>query len=239
MLAKSDRNIFRKIYLNSEAGKLKRYERILSEADHLLSISTTDTSYFKDIFGESHFVSAFHHYSQVKTIKGKGEYILFHGNLSVPENESAILYLIQKVLSKITFPVIISGKNPGRVLKRICDKHPHIELLPNVSDAKMNQLIQEAHINLLYTYQPTGLKLKLLHSLYAGRFCLTNLLMLSGSGLDDLCHIYNNPKHALELINQLMLEEFPADLVKLRAMKLKAFNNQSNAEKITSLLYTR
>jgi hypothetical protein len=239
MLAKSDRNRGRKIYLNSEARKLKKYERILFEADHLLSISTTDASYFKEIYGESHFISAFHHYTQVEIKKGKGEYILFHGNLSVPENESAILYLIDKVLSKITFPVIIAGKNPGKVLTRVCNKYSHIELLPNVSDERMNQLICEAHINLLYTYQPTGLKLKLLHSLYAGRFCLTNLLMLSGSGLDDLCHIYNNPEHALSLINQLMLEEFPAESVEKRAKELAEFNNQTNAEKIISLLETR
>lgn len=236
MLAKSERNIFRKIYLNSEARKLKKYEGILSEANHLLSISTTDAIYFKEIFGESHFVSAFHHYTQVDIAKGKGDYILFHGNLSVPENESAILYLIRKVLSRIKFPVIIAGKHPGKVLKRMCDKYPHINLLPNVSNEKMNQLIKEAHINLLYTYQPTGLKLKLLHSLYAGRYCMTNLLMLSGSGLDKLCHIYNNPEHAIELITELMAKEFPGDIIKLRTKELKAFNNQTNAKKVISLL---
>ncbi len=100
----------------------------------------------------------------------------------------------------------------------------------------MDELIGEAHISLLYTYQPTGLKLKLLHSLYAGRFCLTNLLMLSGSGLDELCHIYSNPSQAIELINELMQEEFLPGMIAQREAALSEFNNQANAQKIISLL---
>ncbi len=236
MLANSERNIFRKIYLKSEARKLEKYEAILAEADELLSISTTDAAYFKENFGKSNFVSAFHHYKDIEIASGSGDYILFHGNLSVPENERAILYLISKVLSKITFRVVIAGKDPGRHLKSICNKYPHIELKANVSNEEMNTLIRDAHINLLYTYQPTGLKLKLLHSLYAGRFCLTNLLMLSGSGLDDLCHIYSSPDQAIKMINSLMRENFPKMLIKERATQLSAFNNTENAEKIVSLL---
>lgn len=236
MLAQSERNIFRKIYLRSEASKLKKYESVLSQADHLISISTTDAAYFKESYGDSHFVPAFHHYSKVDILPGRGDFILFHGNLSVPENESAIIYLINKVLSKIDHPVVIAGKDPGKVLKRICNKYPHLELLPNVSKEKMEELICDAHVNLLYTYQPTGLKLKLLHSLYAGRFCLTNLLMLSGSGLDDLCEIYSKPSQAIELINELMQKEFPAEMITKRESALDEFNNQVNATKIISLL---
>ncbi len=236
MLSKSERNLFRKIFLISESRKLRKYEAILTRADHLLSISTTDASYFREQYGDSHFVSAFHHYSSVELIEGKGDYILFHGNLSVPENESAILYLIHKVLSKISYQVKIAGKDPGKVLKRICNKHPHIELLPNVSGEEMNRLVREAHINLLYTYQPTGLKLKLLHSLYAGRFCLTNPLMLSGSGLDDLCEIYSNPDQAIELIDSLMRKEFPSAFRKKRDIALAEFNNRTNVKKIVALL---
>lgn len=236
MLARSDRNIFRKIYLRSEANKLKKYESVLSLADHLISISTTDAAYFKESYGASHFVSAFHHYTKVDILPGKGDFILFHGNLSVPENESAIIYLINKVLSKIEYPVVIAGKDPGKVLIRICNKYPHLELLPNVSNEKMEELICDAHINLLYTYQPTGLKLKLLHSLYAGRFCLTNLLMLSGSGLDDLCEIYSKPEQAVDLITELMQKEFPEEMISMRESALADFNNQANANKIISLL---
>jgi len=234
MLARSDRNLFRKIYLISESKKLRNYESILAKADHLLSISSTDASYFMKIYGKSHFISAFHHYASVETLEGKGDYILFHGNLSVPENESAILYLINNVLSSTNIPVKVAGKDPGKVLRRTCNKFPHIDLIPNVSGEEMDTLVRDAHINLLYTYQPTGLKLKLLHSLYAGRYCMTNLLMLSGSGLDDLCEIYSNPKQAVELINSLMKKEFPAALREKRELALAEFNNQANAEKISA-----
>lgn len=236
MLANSERLFTKKIFLRTEARKLKRYEPILEQAERLIAISTTDATYFSDQYGNSTYVSAFHHHDKVTSDPGIGDYILFHGNLSVPENEKALLFLVKKVFSRLSFRVIIAGKNPGRVIRKNCDRYPHIELISNPSGEKMDQLVAGAHINLLYTYQPTGLKLKLLHSLYAGRHCMANPLMLSGSILEPLCSVYRSPGEAIEMIDQLMQQPFDDAQIAERKKVLSEYHNAYNLKKINELL---
>jgi hypothetical protein len=236
MLANSTRLSFKKLFLTAEARKLKKYEPILEQADRLIAISTTDATYFSDQYGNSTYVSAFHHHDEVTAMPGSGDYILFHGNLSVPENEKALLFLVRKVLSQINFRVIIAGKNPARVIRRTCDRYPHIELVSNPSGEQMDRLVSGAHINLLYTYQPTGLKLKLLHSLYSGRHCMANPLMLSGSVLEPLCRVYRSPAEAIELIEQLMQEPFSEEQILERQKILAEYHNSYNVKKLNELL---
>jgi hypothetical protein len=237
MLANSERRIFRRLFLRMESRKLRRYEPILEQADRLIAISTTDATYFSDQYGNSTYVPAFHHYDAITAVPGSGEYILFHGNLSVPENEKALLFLVKNVLSKLSYRVIIAGKNPGRVIRKTCDRYPHIELISNPSGGQMDRLVSEAHINLLYTYQPTGLKLKLLHSLYSGRHCMANPLMLSGSILEPLCRVYRTPREAIELIELLMQEPFSEEGLENRRKLLSEYHNIHNLKKINDLLW--
>ncbi len=236
MLAGSERKLFRKLFLASEARKLVHYEKILKNTDKVLSISATDTAYFNGKYRNSIHLPAFQMHKDVTSSPGKGEYILLHGNLSVPENERALHYLVRQVLSRVTYHVVIAGKNPGGYVRRFCDRYPHIELIPNPEGTEMDRLVGEAHINLLYTYQPTGLKLKLLHSLYAGRHCMANPLMLSGSGLDALCNVYRTPGEAVAMIEELMKTPFTAEEVHKRTEMMKQYNITSNAKKILSLL---
>jgi len=236
MLASSERNIARKVFLSMEARKLSVYEKVLHKATGMICISTTDTIYFDDLYGKSMHVPAFHQHEEITTKPGFGDYILFHGNLSVPENEKALLFLVKKVLCHTSHRVMIAGRNPGNIIRRLCGRYPHIELVSNPDNAEMEKLVQHAHINLLYTYQPTGLKLKLLHSLHAGRHCMANPLMLSGSGLDPLCNIYRTPSEAIEMITSLMKQPFGRETIEQRENKLFDYRNTVNAKKIADLL---
>lgn len=236
MLARSERGLYKKLFFLAEARKLKKYEKILEQADNVLAISTTDHAYFKEKYGNSIYVSAFQLHEAVTARSGKGEYILFHGNLSVPENEKALLYLVKNVLSKVTYRVIIAGKDPGRIVRKSCSRYSNIELISNPDNAEMNRLVEGAQINLLYTHQPTGLKLKLLHSLYGGRHCMANPLMLSGSNLDNLCILYTSPAQAIEKIEEFIHKPFEASAIALRIATLKEYNNAFNVKKITNLI---
>ncbi len=238
MLAKSERLYFRKAFLQAEAGKLKKYEPVLEHADRLIAISTTDHTYFSDQYGNSTYISAFHHHNKVNAVPGSGDFILFHGNLSVPENEKALLFLVRKVLSHLKYRVIIAGKNPARVIQRTCARYPHIELISSPSGEQMEELVAEAHINLLYTYQPTGLKLKLLHSLYSGRHCMANPLMLSGSILEPLCSVYRSPGEAIEMIDRLMHMPFTEDQIRDRIKILEEYHNSFNVKQLKKLIWS-
>ncbi|MDP3432036.1 MAG: glycosyltransferase family 1 protein [Bacteroidota bacterium] len=236
-LYKAERNIFRKLFFRMEACKLKRYETILKNATHLLCISPNDNFYFDHNYGHSHFIPAFHPFSQIKSKLGRGKYILFHGNLSVSENIQAVEYLLANVFSKIKLPVIISGKNPGVYLAQKISQYPNIQLVANPENDQMETIIQDAHISLLPTFQDTGLKLKLLASLFSGRFCIANTPMIHKTGLEHLCHLADTPKEMIDWANKLFEQDFTSEEIEKRKLILEdAFSNHQNAMKIIRLL---
>ena len=228
---------YRRWFYLAEALKLKLFERKLSAASHILSISETETEYFQKRYKNTLFVPAFHPFHEMTSQEGKGDYLLFHGNLSVNENLIAIKYLIQKVFSEITVSFIIAGKNPPDWLSSLVKDIPHISLIANPSSQQMTRLIGEAHICLIPTFQATGMKLKLLASLFAGKHCVTNSLMVQGTDLKEFCHIADTPQEMVETINRLLETKFKKEEISKRKLKLETFySNEINARKILELL---
>jgi hypothetical protein len=236
-LYQSEENIFKKLFFRLEACKLKKYEPILKKASQLLCISPNDNYYFDRKYGHSHFIPAFHPFNEIKSKTGRGKYILFHGNLSVSENIQAVEYLLTNVFSKITLPVIIAGKNPTARLEKKISQYPHIQLVSNPENEQMETLIQDSQISLLPTFQDTGLKLKLLASLFSGRFCIANTPMIHKTGLEHLCHLADSPKEMIDLVNELFHLDFTSEEIEKRKLILEdAFSNRRNALKIIKLL---
>ena len=236
-LCKAEQNIFRKFFFRMEACKLKRYETVLKNASLLLSISPSDNLYFERKFGNSHFIPAFHPFNEITSKDGRGEYILFHGNLSVAENLQAVNYLVQHVFPMIKQNVIVAGKNPPESLRRKLQSCSNVRLVPNPESDQMEELIRNSHICLLPTFQDTGLKLKLLASLFSGRFCIANTPMVHKTGLEHLCYLANTPDEIIRAINQLFGREFTSEEIEKRKLILEdAFSNRLNAMKIIRLL---
>jgi hypothetical protein len=236
-LRKVEGNLFRKLFFCIEACKLRSYETILKNADQLLAISPNDNLYFDRKFGNSHFSPAFHPFNEIKSKTGKGDYILFHGNLSVAENKQAVNFLIKKVFPKIQQKVIIAGKNPSNELIRKIGLLPNVELVANPEGDQMEELIENAHVCLLPTFQDTGLKLKLLASLFAGRFCVANTQMIHKTGLEHLCQLANTPTEMIEVINQVFEKEFTSEEIEKRRIILEdEFSNHRNAMKILQII---
>jgi len=236
-LRKVERNLFKKLFYRIEGCKLRNYEKILKNADQLLSISPNDNLYFDRKFGNSHFSPAFHPFNEIKSETGKGDYILFHGNLSVAENKQAVSFLIKNVIPRIEQQVIIAGKNPTVELARKIQSLPNVRLITNPDGRQMDELISNAHICLLPTFQDTGLKLKLLASLFSGRFCIANTPMIHKTGLEHLCHLADTPEEMIGAINKLFDQEFTSTEIEKRRIILEDnFSNHRNALRILQFM---
>lgn len=239
-LSHSERNIFRKLFFRMEAWKLKRYEPILKNASRLLCISPNDNHAFDRKFNNALFVPAFHPFNEIKSKTGRGNYILFHGNLSVSENLQAVEFLLKYVFPKISQNVIIAGKNPPESLVNKIKLFNHVQLIPNPGNEEMEGLIENAQICILPTFQDTGLKLKLLASLFSGRFCIANSPMIHKTGLEHLCHLADTPTEMIGLINDLFAQDFTNEEIEKRRIILEdAFSNRMNAMKIIRLIRKR
>ena len=237
-LKDAERNYLIKYYFNIEANRLKKFEEELKHADRIFAISKSDYEYLRQSYENIEFVSAFHSNETVTSKTGKGDFVLYHGNLGVVENNQAALFIVKKIAAELKLPFIIAGKNPTDALKKEVKKHSHIELIENPSFERISDLLANAQINFLTTFQNTGIKLKLLNSLYRGRFCLVNSKMVNNTGLESLCIVEDNPTVTKRLIEDLMGMEFDEQEINKRKVLLDShFSNRSNAEKIVSSIW--
>jgi hypothetical protein len=238
-LAKVEKNLAKRQYYKWEATKLQKFEEILKKADVLLAISPNDVAYFQSTYGKSILLPAFHSSSEVTSTTGKGPFALYHGNLAVGENIEASMYLMQEVFSKTDYPLIIAGSQPSPELVIACNQYTNVKLMANVTVEQLDTLIAEAHINILPTFQPTGIKLKLLSALFKGRFCVVNDCMVDNTGLESLCVRANTPKAFVNAIEELKNIAFTDEALHERQNVLNEhFSNTNNAEVILHQMET-
>ncbi|OYU96102.1 MAG: mannosyltransferase [Bacteroidetes bacterium B1(2017)] len=233
-LAQSETNIARRFYYWYESKVLKSFENIVLKAQTIWGISSKDCKDLTVQFGEKVFLlPAFHGNDNVRSKIGSGPYCFYHGKLSVAENHLAAMYLVKEVFSKTNHVLKIAGDGVKPELREAISLQPNIELVENIGPEEITGLIENAHINVLVTFQPTGIKLKLVNVLYNGRFLLVNSSMVSGSGLEKACIIEDEPEKMALQIDALMEKEFTEQDIEWRKQLLgKQFDVLLNASKI-------
>jgi len=236
-LEQSESNIFKRFFFKKESKKLKRYERILTKIDGVFSISPIEQRYFNKKYGAKCFyIPAFYDTTKHTTLKPKGNFILYHGHLLVSENVKAALFLIDVYKdSKYTLVIASSYKN-AKVINEI-SKYKNIVFNSITKQDDLYRLLESAHINVLPTFQNTGIKLKLLNTLRQGKFVIANDTMIHETGLETLCEIANSKVEFLSKTAKLLDQSFEASFETERKRLLKNFDPDTNAKKIIKLIF--
>jgi hypothetical protein len=229
-LKDAESNYLIKYYYHYEANKLKKFENELKYADRIFAISKSDFEYLRQSYENITYVSAFHSNSEVTSKPGRGSYILYHGNLSVVENNQAAMFIAKKIARELPYKFVFAGKNPLKSLKKELKEIKNIELIENPTFEKMAELMRDAQVNLLFTFQHTGIKLKLLNALYRGRFVVVNGKMVNYTGLEPLCITEDNPTATQRILTALMQTDFTEHEIDKRSRLLDThFGNSHNA----------
>ena len=223
-----------KIFFYLEYKKLKEYDKQLINADVLSCLSQTDVEYYQEKFPEKkmNLDFVFHENSIVNCISGNGNYILYHGNLSLSDNYSLVIQLLSNELKNCAHKIILAGKNPHKMLVDFVKGKSNIQLIANPTNEELHTLIQHAHICLAMAANPSGVKLKLINSLFSAKFVIANEAALNGSGLESLVYI-SDENDLQELIDKLMQRDFKEDEINERKVLLsEKYNNLKNAQQI-------
>ena len=235
-LFKQEKRLKDKLFFYIESQRLKKYEKHLHNG-HILGISPAEVDFFKNINPRVSYLPPFHPYQSVNRQKGKGSYALYHGNLSVRENIEAAIFLIRKVFTGLSIPLIIAGKDPNAKLGKWIQQQKNISLIANPGEQEMQTLVQNAQVNVLPTFQSTGIKLKLLSSLFQGRHCLVNSKMVKNTGLEKLCAITDDIESMQKELKRLFETSFNDSHIKEREyLLMKKFSNQKNIQNMIELL---
>ena len=238
-LAKCERNFLKRIYFQYEAILLKKYEGNIANKAKIITFSREDAALYVKEFGakEICFLPVFLPYEHVSSLTGNGTYCLYHGNLSINENETAAIWLIEKLFQQLQIPLVIAGKNPSKKLNNIAKLNKHTSIVANPSEINMQLLIANAQINILPSFNNTGVKLKLLNALFNGRHCIVNHAGVEGSALNELCTIANGEPAFKEKIIELFNQSFTNKEIQHRSCALiKLYNNKKTALLFSDML---
>jgi len=236
-LYKSETNIFRKTFYKQEAKKLKEYEAILNKVDGIFSISPHEQAYFLKTYGEKAiYIPAFHKVPENNNLSKKGKIVFYHGNLLVSENTTAAKFLID-IYKKTEFNLVIASSFENKNILKLISNFKNIDFKKLETESDLIHLFQEAHINVLPTFQKTGIKLKLLNSLYQSRFIIANNFMIDDTGLETLVEKANTKKEFLEKTVHLFQQEFNAEIQQKRVAKLNEINPTTSAEKLVKSIF--
>ena len=234
-LAKTEKSPFKKIYFTHESRLLDRFQKRFDKQIKLACLSETDMDTFRNRYGfqQQFFLPCFLPWQNVKSQTGKGDYCLYHGNLSVSENEEAAIWLIRHVFRDVETPLVIAGKGISQKLKKMAKKSGNIKLVNNPPIDEVDALVRDAQINVLPSMNRTGVKLKLLNALLNGRFCITNHNGVMGSRIESGVLIANESRQWKTTIKSFLQKEFTQENLAERAQVLSLYNNQENAIRLS------
>lgn len=239
-LAKFEHNPFKKIYFNLESKLLRRFESNIASKAAIACVSEHDEKVYRQTFGSKDicFIPVFTPFSEVTAAEGKGCYCLYHGNLSVNENEKACEWLLKNVFKNCDRHFVIAGKNPSKRLEKLAHAQLNTCIVANPSDKEMQDMIAKAHIHILPSMNNTGVKLKLLNALYSGKHCIVNQAGVAGSGLESLCHTAEKPADYCTIIKLLYEQPFTQACIDERNALLKSlYSNENNAKAFMKLIW--
>ncbi len=230
-LGRTENNLFKRSYYRSAAIKLNYYESVLKNAQAIAAISPADANYFQKKYDRVFYLPAFHPNEKMSCKTGKGTFALYHGNLGIAENNEAALFLVKKVFAGTVHQLIISGNKPTKELQQALMNHSNITLRNNDTPEMILDLIEQAHVNILPTFQSTGIKLKLITALFRGRFCIANTPMVAETGLESLCIVADTAPQMIKALDECFKKDFILNQIEERKKILEQdFSNKTNAE---------
>jgi hypothetical protein len=236
-LANTETSLTREAYYRYEANRIKSFYKRLPRDTKLACLSETDMDTMQKQYGFSRafFVPCFIPWDTITATEGKGDYCLYHGNMSVAENNAAAGWLIENVFSRLNLPFVIAGKDVSEDLISQSRHLPHVKIINDPPPDELEILIRDAHIHILPSLNETGVKLKLLHALYTGRFCVTNRNGAAGSRLENVVSIADTADEFIKIIGELYEMSFSEEHKKNRQVILPVYDNKINARKLNEL----
>ncbi len=234
-LFKTETNIFWKVFFRLESIKLRLYEKKTYKDQHVFAISEKDQELLDFYGAKTILLSPFHQNKSIQIPPKTEDYVLYHGNFNVKDNEDAALFFL-KLFQKIPIELKIAGFNPSKKIKSLVKKVDNISLIDSPRDELMLQLIKNARLNLFYSAHSSGIKLKLIHALFNAQRCLVSHEYLVNSDLSSLC-IAVDEQNWKKVIEDEFNRNFDQKSIKQRKQKLKYYSCSFNVEKLLGFVF--
>ncbi|MCW1963730.1 hypothetical protein [Chryseobacterium viscerum] len=187
-LSVSEKNIFKKIVYKIESLKYAGYQKkLLKKFETVFCLSEKEYNEVKTYSGNAQLIHIFHGNQSVKQLDKKGKYFLFHGDLTTADNKQALAETLTLFKTLPQYNLIVASDRASEDIKRKISAVENINLVPIRTSENLCHLLENAHANILISYQNSGTKVKLFNTLYNSRFVIINGNITDDPALTDLC----------------------------------------------------
>ena len=216
-LAKDAKTTSERLFFRVEARKLRKHENQLKGIP-LLCISENDRSYYNDLGFQASYLPVTINSDLVLEPLEREPFALFHGNLSVAENQEAIDVLIREnKRKKLEIRLKIAGKNPSPALIKKIESQGW-ECISNPGDVELNDLMRSCSLHLVIGFRSSGIKLKVIRALLTGKPCIATKEMIGTPALEKHCVIWD-PALTLADKIELILSHYQEDTTRLEDLE--------------------
>lgn len=222
------------LYYKTESRRLHKYEQdCFSVFDHIFSISQSEQKEIATHNPSVSWLPAFVHYREQKISRlppfdPEGLRVLYHGNFCVSENRNTAKSLLQvfQQMGDPRFQLILAGKG----LSHQEFKSDSVEIHAN--PPSMDAIMDTVDLVVLPGKQMSGVKIKLLESLAAGKRVIASRETLTGSGLEEFVPVLPSCSSLPELLQKAFRYELdPIFLESLNAFRT-LYNPRSGVKQI-------
>jgi hypothetical protein len=234
-ISNSEKSLVRKLLYYFESFKFKYYENIVSKFDKVLTISRFEEGYVTKKFNNSCYVPVFHGNSFVSHLEGKGDFVLYHGDLNTSDNRKSVEFLVSVFKELPDYNLRIASGTGEKFVKDLIKKRENVffDKLKNFDDLKC--LLGQAHINVTWSFQKSGTKLKIINSLFNSRFSIINDNIIDDVVISDLCCKVESKEELILAIKKLKNRAFTDFNRRSEVLELN-LNDNTNVKLIDEII---
>jgi hypothetical protein len=234
-ISKSETSFFRKILFYLESKKYENFEKITPKFDKVMALSHFETEYVNRKFGNAVYVPVFHGNEVKNRLSPFGKYALYHGDLRMSDNKRAVAFLI-KVFQKIPdCSFIIASSCGADFVNRKKASASNISFVAIENALHLDTLLENAHLNVMLSFQQSGTKLKLINSLYKSRFCIINANIVDDETVRNCCEMAETETEFVAAVNRFRNLPY-LDFEKRNSTLAPILNDATNAKLIATLI---
>ncbi|WP_136666870.1 glycosyltransferase family 4 protein [Flavobacterium sp. H122] len=230
-LAKKESNFINKGLFKIEAKKYSRYKEIFQKTDKIFTISNYETALLKQLNLKCDFIPVFSGNYLIKSKAGRGDYCLYHGDLRTSDNQEAVFFLLKAFEKNDDKKLIIaSGYLPNKIKKEI-ERLKNVNHVLIESNEQLENLIINAHIHLLFSFQNSGTKLKIINALFKGRHIVCNRNMIDDEEILKFCHLVDNENELIRIVDNLLKEPYVSNEIR-NSYLMEEYCDLKNAKRL-------
>ncbi|MGB3080576.1 MAG: hypothetical protein WBB31_15960 [Saprospiraceae bacterium] len=229
---------FAYLFFQREALALERYENNKARSfNAVFAISKEDKAWYDAKGSNCIFSPVFHGFEAMDVPSGRGQYLLYQGDLSVEINQKSLLEVLKNIPPEDNYPIVVAGRSGDQGFEQKLMKYPNIQREIDVTSGRMSELIRDAQVIIIHSRHPAGMKVKIFPALYQGRFIAANENSLTHTYLDKALHIYPLVQNLGSLLKKLWPLEFSSSHQAERASILSQLpSDQEKAKEIIKYL---